>query len=105
MSCSLEHLGYKALSTFSNLHIFIRYWNDPKSRRYYPKMEKNHPRFFLDVHDFSLPPPDPVEPPKAQLGAGDFGEVEKKRSQLFADARVMKDNYTTGQNLKNFCLP
>ena len=43
------------------------------------KMKKNHPEFFLVIHDFSPLLPDPVEPPPPPIGAGDFGVVEKKR--------------------------
>ena len=77
-------------------------------------MEKNHREFILAVHDFTPPLPlNPATPSQNSvvvqqppIGAGDFGNLlkEKKRSQLFVDAKEIRENYTLGYYLMDFWL-
>ena len=91
----------------------IRFWNEPRCSRKYAGIEKYHPKFCLDVHDFSplFRPPPPPQPPPPQppanagdLAQGGFGDQalalavtpEKKKTQLNVDADEINDRFTIG---------
>ena len=87
----------------------FRYWNEPRCARKYAGIEKYHPKFCLDVHDFSPlfapPPPPPLPPPPpGDLAQGGFGDQaialavtpEKKKTQLNVNADKINAKFTIG---------
>ena len=104
-----EYLGWFYWSCFTNSNSSIRFWNEPRCARKYAGIEKYHPEFCLDVHDFSPlfappPPPLPPPPPANDLAQGGFGDQaialavtpEKKKSQLHVNADKINAKFTIG---------
>ena len=98
-------VGWLYWSCFTNSNSSIRFWNEPRCARKYAGIEKYHPKFCLDDHDFSPRPPPPPPPANAgDLAQGGFGDQaialavtpEKKKTQLNVDADEINDRFTIG---------